>query len=169
MSQKKQTEVLSDFEKKLLEGRKAVVNSQDDHNMQLIAEVKGVNYVSDSKSSTVEAMIQSLQGVEAPVILILGGHDKDNDYSAFSGLKVKKIKAVIYLGIKEEEDILQKNKNNSLLFVTAVNIEEAVKIGYWYGKQGDVVLYSPACACNAFDSYKTRGEEFKKIVKTLRA
>ena len=99
MSQKKQTEVLSDFEKKLLEGRKAVVNSQDDHNMQLIAEVKGVNYVSDSKSSTVEAMIQSLQGVEAPVILILGGHDKDNDYSAFSGLKVKKIKIILFCSL----------------------------------------------------------------------
>ena len=163
-----QTEILSAFEKRVLEARKQIVNSQDEHNMEFVAEAKGVTYVNDSKSSTVESMMQSAQGVDAPVILIMGGHDTDNNYMALSELRGKKIKSIIYLGTQDEDKIFKSYKNESMLFVTAINIEEAVKTAYAYGKTGDIVLFSPACSCNALESYKMRGDEFKNVVRTLR-
>lgn len=163
----KTTNSKNSFEKKLTQGRNKITPGQDEHNMEFVSEVKGVAYVNDSKSSCVSHLITSFESIEAPVILILGGYDSGNDYSIVSTFNKKKLKAIIYLG-NNEESILKNYKNDSSMFVTAMSVEEAVKTAYWFGKKGDVVLFCPACPSNAFDSYKTRGDEFKSAVKILR-
>lgn len=164
---KKTTENKTDFEKKLLAQRGKVTPGQDEHNMEFVSEVKGVAYVNDSKASGVEQLVTSFESIDAPVLLIVGGYDSGNDYSIISTFNRKKLKAIIYLGNNEDSILKNFNSFNSM-FVTAMSVEEAVKIAYWFGKKGDVVLFCPACPSNAFDSYKTRGEEFKNVVKTLR-
>jgi len=164
---KKTTQDNNSFEQKALNARNKVTPGQDEHNMEFVAEVKGVTYVNDSKSSGVDQLVTSFESVDAQVLLIVGGYDSGNDYSIISTFKKKKLKAIIYLG-NNEESILKNYKNDNSMFITAMSVEEAVKTAYWFGKKGDVVLFCPACPSNAFDNYKTRGDEFKKIVNTLR-
>lgn len=168
---KKETKQVKDskntFEDKLLSSRAKIKPGQDEHNMELVGEVKGVAYVNDAKCVNVQGLCEAIDSIEAPVLLIVGGHDLNNDYSPLAEFKRKKLKAIIYLGSKEET-ILKSYKNDNAMFVTSINIEEAVKVAYWFAKKGDAVLYSPACPSNALDSYRTRGEEYKEVVNRLR-
>lgn len=167
MEEKKPIDLSKSIEEKALEIRKKVELS-DEHNMEFVHEVKGVHYINNSKAVNVEMLKQAIESIEAPIILILGGYDAGNNYSFFSEYSKNKLKAIVYLG-NEEEQIIKHYKSESLMFVTAMNIEEAVKVAYWYGKNGDYVLFAPGCPADAFESYKTRGDEFKKTVKALRA
>ncbi|MBN8702416.1 MAG: hypothetical protein J0M08_05095 [Bacteroidetes bacterium] len=151
----------------LLKLRQNVVNNVDEHNMEMVAQVKGVTYINDSKSLSVDITISSLELISAKSLLIIGGADKGTDYAKLLKENQQKIKAIIYLGV-EEENIVKNYKTGSKLFVTALTVEEAVRVAYWYAKEDDVVLFSPACHAKAFESYRERGDEFKKAVAQLR-
>lgn len=151
----------------LLQSREHLLNNVDEHNMELVAEVKGASYVNDSKSLSVDVTLNSLNSIKANTLLIIGGADKGADYTKIFTEHKRKLKAIIYLGT-EEGNILKNYKAGTTLYVTALNIEEAVRTAYWYARENDVVLFSPACQPMAFESYRARGEEFKKAVSVLR-
>ena len=139
-----------------------------EHRMERVARVKGVEYINDSKATNVNSCWYALQSIQTPVVLILGGVDKGNDYTEIEPLVQDKVKALIFLGTDN-------NKLHSFFDNSAVGIiedsssmDEAVNIAYRVAEQGDTVLLSPCSASfDLFKNYEDRGEQFKTCVRAL--
>jgi UDP-N-acetylmuramoylalanine--D-glutamate ligase len=135
-----------------------------EHNMEFVAEQNGVTYINDSASIDIKQTIRSIDGIDAELVLVIGGNDERTDYTWFLNIGLQKIKAVIYLG-RDPEKIFRLFGKYDCLFVTAISIEEAVGISKTIAKQDQAVLFSPACSSyEAFDNYKNRGNLFKQLV-----
>lgn len=147
--------------------RERVRSSEDDHHMEFVEEINGIAYINDSKSIRVTATRNSLEAIEASVVLIIGGNDEDNDYSILHQQIKQKVVAIIYLG-NNSDKILTHYSSHKMFFAKASSIPESVTIASIYAHPGDVVVFSPACASHqTVDNYKDRGNEFKKTVKDL--
>jgi UDP-N-acetylmuramoylalanine--D-glutamate ligase len=102
-----------------------------------------------------------------PVILILGGIDKGNDYSLIREMVKEKVKAIVCLG-KDNRKIHEAFQNDVPLMVNTGSALEAVKAAFHFANKGDVVLLSPACASfDLFKNYEDRGDQFKLAVRDL--
>ncbi|MBL4654757.1 MAG: UDP-N-acetylmuramoyl-L-alanine--D-glutamate ligase [Bacteroidia bacterium] len=137
------------------------------HRLEFVATIHGIKFINDSKATNVNAVWYALECMSAPIVWIVGGVDKGNDYSQLKELVEDKVKAIICLG-KDNEKI--KSSFNGLVdrMVEAQTMEQAVNSAYQIGKKDEVVLLSPACASfDLFANYEERGEEFKKSVKSL--
>ena len=137
---------------------------ENDHQMEFVDEVNGVAYINDSKSTRLTATRNSLEAIETSVVLIVGGNDKENDYSVLAQQVKQKVVAIVYLG-DNSHSILKHYSAHNMLFAKAATIREAVQTADTYSQSGDVVLFSPACEHSS--NYKNRGNEFKEIVKSL--
>jgi UDP-N-acetylmuramoylalanine--D-glutamate ligase len=167
MIQKIKTENLTGRTGNRLLSRSRINASDDEHQMEFVGQVNGTAYINDSFSLTINATENSLKAVETSVILIIGGNDTANDYSLLADQINNKVVAIIYLG-EYSDKILKHYLGHSMLFSMANDIKEAVSIADAYSRPGDAVLFSPACSSgNESDPYKSRGKEFKEIVKAL--
>ena len=102
-----------------------------------------------------------------PVVLILGGTDKGNDYSEIEALVKEKVHSLIFLGVdnKKLHDFFD-GKISPI--EDARSMEEAVSKAYQMAKKGDTVLLSPCCASfDLFKCYEDRGDQFKACVRNL--
>ena len=135
--------------------------------MELVTTIKGVEYVNDSKATNVNSTWYALESMTKPVILILGGIDKGNDYSVLNELVKEKVKAIVCLGI-DNRKIHEAFGNIVSLMVNTTSAVDAVQSAYHFAEKGDVVLLSPACASfDLFNNYEDRGNQFKKAVREL--
>ncbi len=147
--------------------RDRVRSSEDDHHMEFVEEVNGIAFINDSKSIRLTATRNSLEAIETSVVLIIGGDDRDNDYSVLFKQVKDKVIAIVYLG-NDSDKILKHYSRHNMLFTKAKDVKEAVQLANAYAQSGDVVLFSPACpSYHAFDNYKNRGNEYKEQVKNL--
>jgi UDP-N-acetylmuramoylalanine--D-glutamate ligase len=148
--------------------REAVQTFQSlEHRMEYVATVRGVEFINDSKATNVNSTWYALESMEKPVILILGGVDKGNDYSFIKDLVKEKVKAVICLGI-DNRKIHEAFGNIVSPIVNTGGAKEAVHAAFHFANKGDVVLLSPACASfDLFKNYEDRGNQFKQAVKEL--
>ncbi len=138
-----------------------------DHRLELVGNIHGVEYINDSKATNVNSTWYALESMENPVILILGGVDKGNDYSMLDDLVKEKVKAIICLGA-DNKKIIKAFGGMVETIVEAKSATEAVAQAYKMGKKGDTVLLSPACASfDLFENYEDRGTQFKKAVRAL--
>ena len=138
-----------------------------EHRLEYVATVKNVRFINDSKATNVNSCWYALQSMKTPVILILGGTDKGNDYTEIEELIREKVKGLIFLGLdnKKLQDFF-KGKISSITEVTSMN--DAVKKSFEMGVDGDTVLLSPCCASfDLFKSYEDRGKQFKTCVRNL--
>ena len=140
-----------------------------EHRLEPVLSVGGVLYINDSKATNVDAAWYALECQQRPVVWIVGGTDKGNDYSVLKDLVKEKVKAIVCMGIDNHkfheafEDIVGKEKIKDTL-----SAEEAVKTAAAFATDGDVVLLSPCCASfDLFTCYEDRGEKFKAAVKNL--
>ncbi len=138
-----------------------------EHRIEFVRELDGVSYYNDSKATNIDSLIVALESFEKNIILILGGREKGNDYSAVDKLLKERAKEIIAVGEAREKIFDHFNKK---IKVTRVDtFEEAVITAKESGKSGDVVLLSPACkSFDMFDSFEHRGKEFKRIVNLLK-
>ena len=135
-----------------------------EHRLEKFAEIDGVNYINDSKATNVNATYFALESMETPVIWIVGGVDKGNDYSEVEDLVKEKVKAIICLGLNNEKIIKFFQGKKEMIFDT-FNIEDCVKMAKNIAQEGDSVLLSPCCASfDLFDNYEDRGKKFKAEV-----
>ena len=138
-----------------------------EHRMEPVNTIRGVEFINDSKATNVNSTWYALESMEKPVILILGGIDKGNDYSLLRDLVKEKVKAIVCLGI-DNRKIQEAFQNDVALMVSTQGAEEAVKAAFHFANKGDVVLLSPACASfDLFKNYEDRGEQFKQAVRNL--
>ena len=123
--------------------------------------------MNDSKATNVNSTWYALESFHKPVILILGGVDKGNDYSILKELVQEKVKAIICLG-KDNKKIHRAFNDYVKNIVDTSSADEAVATASRLATKGDVVLLSPACASfDLFDNYEDRGRQFKRAVKAL--
>ena len=138
-----------------------------EHRMEMVASVRGVKFINDSKATNVNSTWFALESMKTPVVLILGGVDKGNDYSLLSEMIKEKVKAIVCLGV-DNEKIHIAFKDNLSTIVDTTSMEDAVATAYSLSDKGDVVLLSPACASfDLFKSYEDRGKQFKSSVNNL--
>ncbi len=138
-----------------------------EHRLEEVGKVHGITFVNDSKATNVNSTWYALESFQHPLIWIVGGVDKGNDYQILEQLVADKVKAIVCLG-KDNTKIHEAFKGIVENIVDAESAQEAVNLAYQFGIQGDTVLLSPACASfDLFDNYEDRGEQFKKAVRAL--
>ncbi|MDQ3046310.1 MAG: UDP-N-acetylmuramoyl-L-alanine--D-glutamate ligase [Bacteroidota bacterium] len=138
-----------------------------DHRLEMVGNVHGIEFINDSKATNVNSTWYALESMNNPVILILGGVDKGNDYSMLNDLVKEKVKAIICLGA-DNKKILKAFGEMVDTILEANSAKEAVAHAYKLGKKGDTVLLSPACASfDLFENYEDRGTQFKQAVRAL--
>jgi UDP-N-acetylmuramoylalanine--D-glutamate ligase len=138
-----------------------------EHRLEHVAVVRGIDFVNDSKATNVNSTWYALESFNKPVIWIVGGIDKGNDYEQLLELVKDKVKAIVCLGM-DNSRILQTFGGLVPAMVETNNMADAVKAAYLLGVPGDVVLLSPACASfDLFENYEDRGRQFKNEVRDL--
>lgn len=138
-----------------------------EHRMQKIATIGGIEFINDSKATNTNSTWYALETMIKPVVLILGGVDKGNDYRILKDLVSEKVKAIVCLG-KENSRIHEAFEGWGHPIVDTDSAEQAAQAAYRLAKKGDVVLLSPACASfDLFKNYEDRGEQFMAAVKNL--
>ncbi len=138
-----------------------------EHRLEKVCKVGGVQYINDSKATNVDACWYALESMRTPTILIIGGKDKGNDYSAIRELVLKKCVGIVYLGADNA-------KLHAFFDPLGIptrdthSMRECVEACHDMARPGDTVLLSPCCA--SFDLFKNmedRGEQFKQLVRNL--
>jgi UDP-N-acetylmuramoylalanine--D-glutamate ligase len=137
------------------------------HRLEKVLKINHVQYINDSKATNVNATYYALEGIKKPIVWIVGGVDKGNDYGSLMPLVREKVKAIICLGMDNEK--LKETFGNVIdLMVETFSMEEAVKVAYKISERGDTVLLSPACASfDLFENYEDRGNQFKQYIRKL--
>ena len=138
-----------------------------EHRLEQVARVRNVLFINDSKATNVNSCWYALQCMKTPVVLILGGKDKGNDYNEIKSLVEEKVRALVFLGVDNSKlhaffDEMGKPT------VDVQSMQDAVQKSFEMAEKGDTVLLSPCCASfDLFMSYEDRGQQFKEQVKNL--
>ena len=138
-----------------------------EHRLENVMSVGGVMYINDSKATNVDAAWYALECQTKPVVWIVGGKDKGNDYTPLLELARKKVKAIVCLGV-DNRKIHDSFSGIVPTIVDTLSAEECVRTCAGLASEGDVVLLSPCCASfDLFKSYEDRGRQFKEAVRKL--
>ena len=158
---------------RILDIRKEVVRDSfsdfrnAEHRLEFVNTVHGIDFINDSKATNVNSAWFALESMQKPVIWIMGGVDKGNDYDMLRDLVKEKVKAIVCLG-KDNKKIHKAFKDIVPAITEVESASAAVEASYKFGKKGDVVLLSPCCASfDLFKNYEDRGRQFKAAVRAL--
>jgi len=138
-----------------------------EHRLEFVRELNGIQYVNDTKATTVESLAVALQSFDHPIVLIAGGKDKGSDFSKLNQLIEEYTREVILIGAAKEK--ISENWKSITSIHFADTLEEAIQLATKIAKEKDTVLLSPACASfDMFSDYEDRGRQFKSIVNRLK-
>lgn len=139
-----------------------------EHRLEYVDTIAGVRYINDSKATNVNSCWYALESMTTPVVLILGGKDKGNDYTEIEPFVKQKVKAIVCMG-KDNEKLLRFFGDKVPAIVDTHSVQDAVAEAARLASAGDTVLLSPCCASfDLFASYEDRGRQFKQQVKKLK-
>ena len=138
-----------------------------EHRLEFVATVNGIEFINDSKATNINSAWYALESMEKPVVWIVGGQDKGNNYDELVELVNEKVKAIVCLGV-DNKKIIKAFKKSVDTIIEASSAAEAVAMSYKLASKGDAVLLSPACASfDMFKNYEDRGVQFKSAVRGL--
>jgi len=138
-----------------------------EHRLEKAGRVRGVEFINDSKATNVNACWYALDSMRTPVVLILGGKDKGNDYSEIFDLVREKCIGLVFLGV-DNTKLHAAFDDFGIPIADVKSMKDCVDECYKMAKPGSTVLLSPCCA--SFDLFKNmedRGEQFKECVRNL--
>ena len=137
-----------------------------EHRLESVLNISGVEYINDSKATNVNATYYALECQSKPVVWIVGGVDKGNDYAELLSLVQGKVKGIVALGLDNEK--IKAAFGEVPVIAEADTMKDAVRAASKMADKGDVVLLSPCCASfDLFESYEDRGRQFKNAVRML--
>jgi UDP-N-acetylmuramoylalanine--D-glutamate ligase len=137
-----------------------------EHRLEFVRELNGVRWFNDSKATNVDATAKAIEAFPGGIWLILGGKDKDSNYSTLSPLLHARVRAVITIGSAAEK--IESQLAGVVKIERTGTMERAVAWARNEAKAGDVVLLAPACASfDQFENYEHRGRVFKQLVGAL--
>ena len=134
------------------------------HRLELVATVRGVRYVNDSKATNVNAVSRALESFDSPVVLIMGGRDKGSRFNGLRDPLRRRVRKLILMG--EAAPALAAALDGAAPMEIVADMDEAVMAAAGYARPGEVVLLSPGCSSfDRYDSYAERGHIFATAVK----
>ena len=138
-----------------------------EHRLENVLSIRDVLYINDSKATNVDSAWYALECQTRPVVWIVGGTDKGNDYSSLVPLAKEKVKAIVCLGL-DNAKIHEAFSGVVPKMCDVTSAQDAVKAASEFAQSGDVVLLSPCCASfDLFKNYEDRGRQFKEAVRRL--
>ncbi len=138
-----------------------------EHRLEFVAEIVGISYYNDSKATNVDAAMKAIASFPGGIHLILGGKDKNSDYSLLRPLLEQRVKAVYAIGSAAEK--ITSQIHGVVQVVSAETMEHAVALAADAADAGDTVLLAPACSSfDQFENYEHRGRVFKELVMARR-
>ncbi|HNW49934.1 MAG TPA: UDP-N-acetylmuramoyl-L-alanine--D-glutamate ligase [Prolixibacteraceae bacterium] len=156
------SDIKSDFIRECLSDFQGV-----EHRLERCLTVHEIEFINDSKATNINSAWYALESMTRPVVWIVGGVDKGNDYSELESLVKSKVKSIVCLG-KDNTKIIEAYSSIVPQIVETQSMDHAVKSAYFLAEPGDVVLLSPACASfDLFNNYEDRGKQFKEAVRNL--
>ena len=138
-----------------------------EHRLEKVLSIKDVLYINDSKATNVDAAWYALECQTRPVVWIVGGTDKGNDYASLVPLAKEKVKAMICMGL-DNKKFHESFEGIVPEIHDVTSASDAVKLAHKLATAGDCVLLSPCCASfDLFKNYEDRGRQFKEAVRNL--
>ena len=139
-----------------------------EHRLEYVAEVRGIRFFNDSKSTTAESIVCAISAFDDNVFLIAGGRDKGCDFSIVKKPIARHVKGICLIG--EAADRMQQEWNGHAPITRAALLSEALALVTQKASHGDVVVFSPGCSSfDMFRNFEHRGEVFKQLVRELPA
>jgi UDP-N-acetylmuramoylalanine--D-glutamate ligase len=136
------------------------------HRLEFVAEIRGVAYYNDSKATNVDATMKAVASFDSGIHLILGGKDKDSDYTQMAALLKERVKVVYTIGSAAEK--IEQQLRGVVKIKSASTMAVAVQDAASSAVPGDVVLLAPACSSfDQFENYEHRGRVFRELVHAL--
>lgn len=134
------------------------------HRLEFVTKNAGVTYINDSKSTNIHSVKKAIDSVNGNIILLLGGENKDLDFTSLVATLPRNIKSVVTFG-KSAKYLYKLCKKYGVNSYLALGVEEAVIMAHKIAVKGDTILFSPGCTSfDEFSSYIERGEKFKQYV-----
>lgn len=136
------------------------------HRIEVVAEKRGVTYIDDSKGTNVGAVVEAIDALRAPIILIAGGLDKGGDYAPLRRPLHQKVRLAILNGAARTK--MREALDGATTIDVVATLKDAVEHAARAARAGDTVLLSPACSSfDQFKDYAERGNVFKELVRAL--
>jgi len=136
------------------------------HRIEFTREIGGVKFYDDSKGTNVGAVKRAIESFSEPLVLLMGGRDKDGDFESLSDLLPNRVKVLVLFG--EAREKIRERIGEIVPTLMAPTLKEAIAAARGQAGAGDVVLLSPGCASfDEFNNYKARGEFFQEEVRAL--
>ena len=134
-----------------------------EHRLEFVARIRGVEYYNDSKATNVDATMKAIAAFPGGIHLILGGKDKNSDYTLLEPLLRERVRAVYTIGAAAEK--IERQIGGAVRIVSCQTLERAVDQAAAQAKSGEIVLLAPACSSfDQFQNYEHRGQCFKQYV-----
>jgi UDP-N-acetylmuramoylalanine--D-glutamate ligase len=136
------------------------------HRIEYVGEYRGLSFYDDSKGTNVDAVYRALETFSKPVVLLMGGRDKEGDFKALIPVFKEKVKRLILFG--EARDTIGSIIGGIVGTHLCPTLQAGIETAIAAAVPGDVILLSPGCASfDEFRDYKARGQFFKDTVKAL--
>lgn len=137
-----------------------------EHRIEFVKNVQGIDFYNDSKSTNPASTITALKTFQNPTILLLGGFERNQNFSELNDY-LENVKCIICYG-ETKNRIEEYTKTQGVKCIVTNTLKEAVYEAYQIAEKGDTVLLSPASASwDQYDNFEIRGNEFKESVSKL--
>lgn len=139
------------------------------HRLEFVRELNGVSYYNDSKGTNSDSTMKAISAFDNPIIILLGGYDKKENFKELLEFGKNKIKTIIAMGETKEKILLQGKNLGYKEIYDVDSLEEGVNLAKDLSNSGDIVLLSPACASwSMFKNFEERGNKFIQLVENLK-
>lgn len=139
-----------------------------EHRLEPVATINGIAFINDSKATNIDSVWYALDAMTQPIVWVVGGQDKGNDYAQLMPLVKSKVKAIVCLGL-DNSKIIEAFAPLDYPIIETRTAANAVAAAFKMAEKNDLVLLSPACSSfDLFTNYKERGKLFKQAVEHLK-
>jgi len=137
-----------------------------EHRLEFVRDLHGVSYYNDSKATNVDATLKAIQAFSSGLWIILGGKDKNSDYTLLAPLLKEKARAALLIGAAAGK--IEAQLRGAVPLRLCGTLDAAIAEAHAGAGSGDIVLLAPACASfDQFENFEHRGREFKRLVREL--
>lgn len=147
----------------------AILNrfDKEEHRLEMVAKFRGVTFINDAKSASVNTAYYSFETLKQNVIWITGGKDENTDYEDLMPFVLEKVKAIICIG-EDNTKIISKFSSVVQNIYERTRMEDAVSTAFYLAEPNETVLLSLACECEEkYENYKNLGIAFKNAIAQL--
>jgi UDP-N-acetylmuramoylalanine--D-glutamate ligase len=138
-----------------------------EHRLEFVAKINGVEFYNDSKATNVDATSKAVAAFSGGIHLILGGKDKNSDYTQLADLLRQRVSAVYTIGSAAAK--IESHLRGVVSIHSCETLDKAVAAAAVAARPGEVVVLAPACSSyDQFENYEQRGKVFKQLIKDMK-